>query len=293
MKKIAFIAYSPITAKALSPLIQKMQKSYQLDLFSFHKSCSDIWNSKTYSDISSVFSQQYDLLITGNDQESEFEKEAILLAKQKNILTISIIPNKFADSEFVSEADHIICLDEETKVDIIFKGVSPTKIHALGNPYYDGLKDYIGFYPTKPPYQVLFLADDPKKTREILYYLIDIKSRKENFIEQISIFLNPLKEDSTLQELIESEENIQILRHFNFDDLLDYNVILSSNPSFLKEASLIGKHIMLYKHSDKLYKDFGEAHLKENTFKISDFKSTENIISFISNILLEEKEGRD
>lgn len=289
MKKIAFIAYAPGSCNALFPLIDPLKEEYEIDLFAFHEYGAKLWGTEVYdlNKYEDIFNTKYDLIITGTDAVHKVEKMTSVLGSENNIPVLSILDLKGNYKlRYENEPDYIICIDEESKIDIIFEGISPSKIFPLGNPHFDRLKEYIGFYPIKPPYNVSFFSQPLEKSKEAFYYLLKVKDNYPKLINKIYIKAHPLEDDSWIDKSIKYDTDIEKVVDENpLDILLDTDVSVGLNSTVLYEAKLIGKHSIYYKNELKLFNDFLNLHNRESSFKISSFNSTQKCIDFITKII--------
>jgi len=289
LKKIAFIAHGPGTANALFPLIEPLKKKYDVHLFAFHPFASKRWSSEMMliEEFPSIFKEDFSLIITGTGSLHEVEKKTPIFAKEAGIPVVSILDcwGNYGE-RYDHEPDYIISIDEKSKLGIIGEGISPTRIHALGNPHFDRLKDYIGFYSVRPPYKVAFFSQPINASREALYHLLLLKDQFPKLFSTIFVTPHPREDETWLRKYLNDEPGVEFMMyHHSFDLLLQSDVSIGVSSTLQYEGIIIGKQSIFYKNPYLLKKDLLNLVNKKTGFSVSDFNATSKVLDFIDNLL--------
>lgn len=289
MKKIAFIAHGPGTANALFPLIEPLKEQYEVHLFAFHPYASKLWQTELslLEEFPAIFTQSFDLIVTGTGSLHEVEKKTPILAREANIPVVSILDiwgNYRARYE--QEPDYIICLDELSKIDLMYEGISPSKIIPLGNPHFDRLAQYIGFYPVAAPFNVVFFSQPIKQSQEALYYLLCLKDAYPDLFKHLYITPHPREDETWLRKIANEEANTTFKMYdHSFQLMLDTDLSVGFGSTLQHEAAIIGKRTIFYQHPEQMKKEFFTLFDQQRTAKIIDFHATERCVAFIRNLL--------
>jgi hypothetical protein len=291
MKRIAFIAHGPGTANALFPLIRSLRanKNVELGLFAFHPYTSRLWNSTMFleHEFTSIFTEQWDLIITGTGSMHKIEKNAPVMAKRSNIPLLSILDSwGNYEERYQSIPDYLVCMSDAVKIQLIELGISEHAIYSFGNPHFDRLDTLSKHWRVEPPYDVVFFSQPHLKSREAYYYLMQLKDTHPHLLKTIYVTPHPREDETWLKEITSTEPNV-IYKHYehSFELLLQTDVSYGHSSTLQFESEIIQKPTVFYQDYNQIVHDFVMLPFQTPKRSIVGFNATDLCLSLISNIL--------
>jgi hypothetical protein len=281
-EKVLFVFSDPGGAKPILSLVEELNPDDCLAVsnrdYSFYSDFKTPVKITEKGSEEIINSYKPDLIFTGTSYPSDFDKQFIKTAIEKNIKCYTFVDHwtnmdlrfRLDDNTFL-EPSQVWVIDERGKKIAMQAGILESKIIISGNPYHRWLKNWkpavskeiflksIGLKNNIDNLMV-FAPDPLSNINGMEKYGFDELSALKDFIElfeehqselshfKILIKAHPNQNRKKIQEVIRNNENFILLTdNINANTVMYYgNVIIGFFSSFLLEAKILGKEILRF-----------------------------------------------
>ncbi len=279
--KILFAFSDPGGAKPILSLIEEIQPDEYLAVSNRSYSFYDDFKTQVQmieNDFEKIVnSYQPDLIFTGTSYPSDFDKQFLKIALEKNIDCYTFVDHwtnmdlRFTYENNFLEPSQVWVIDERAKEIAMKAGIPKDKIVISGNPYHKWLKNWkprvikevfletIGLKNITDT--LLIFAPDPlSNINGIEKYGFDELSALKDLIElfeeheselshfKILIKAHPNQNRKKIEKIIQKTKNCILLPNDIDANTVTYygNITIGFFSSFLLEAKILGKEILRF-----------------------------------------------
>lgn len=279
--KVLFVFSDPGGAKPILSLIEETNIETCLTVSNRHYSFYDDFRTQVkivendFEEI--VNSYKPDLIFTGTSYPSDFDKQFLKIALEKNIKCYTFVDHwtnmdlRFTYENTFLEPSQVWVIDERAKEIAMQAGVPESKIIISGNPYHRWLKNWepkiskeiflesIGL-KNNTDTLIVFAPDPLSNINGMEKYGFDELSALKDLIElfekhqselshfKVLIKAHPNQNREKIEEIIHDNKTFILLPYDTDANTMTYygNIIIGFYSSFLLEAKILDKEILRF-----------------------------------------------
>lgn len=276
--KILFVAKDMGGFEAILPVLRKIKKNNQFDVFVIlenpsYKVAKNLGIKSISADgllnvgiLLDKINPKIILLATSSSEKS-IDKKIIVGAKRRKILTISMVDfwsnhNQRFGNNWEYLPDYILAIDKKMKDDMVLLGIPENRIYITGSPRFEGLA---GFKKNKENKNLVVFYSQPfseekhNSFNEITVFGDILEIFEKHFSDKkIIIKFHPKEKNLKKFDKIikKSKIKIEIEKKLDAQHLsVKSGLICGINSIVLFDASLMGKKVLSYQPGQKKSSD--------------------------------------